>query len=83
MKHAPGRPVAATVPAPRRQRPRMAHALAAATLALACGIAAADHDDGGLGAPQLRQFIGQQVGGIDKLKVQIGADAAAGASSHG
>ncbi len=69
MKHAPGRPVAATASAPRRQRPRMAHALAAATLALACGIAAADHDDGGLGAPQLRQFIGQQVGGIDKLKV--------------
>ena len=44
---------------------------AVVALSLLCGasIASADGDSHGNGAPQLRQFIDQQVGGIDKLKV--------------
>jgi hypothetical protein len=38
----------------------------AATLTLLCGLVAADSEDS---PAQLRRFIGQQVGGIDKLKV--------------
>jgi cytochrome c peroxidase len=39
-------------------------------LSLSCGVAAAQGDDAQGNSPtQLRQFIGQQVGGIDKLKV--------------
>jgi hypothetical protein len=39
-------------------------------LSLSCGVAAAQDDDAQGNSPtQLRRFIGQQVGGIDKLKV--------------
>ena len=39
-------------------------------LSLSCGVAAAQDDNAQGTAPnQVRQFIGQQVGGIDKLKV--------------
>ena len=39
-------------------------------LSLSCGVAAAQDDAAQSNSPtQLRQFIGQQVGGIDKLKV--------------
>src|SRR5215467_6384761 len=39
-------------------------------LSLSCGVFAAQDDDARGNSPtQLRQFIGQQVGGIDKLKV--------------
>ena len=48
-------------------------AILAASIALICGAPAALADDdggnGGMGAAQLRSFIGQQVGGIAKLKV--------------
>jgi cytochrome c peroxidase len=52
-------------------------ALAAGLFFLLCGVVVADRDDGddrdnrndGNGAPQLRQFIASQVGGIQKLMV--------------
>ncbi|MEW5754731.1 MAG: cytochrome c peroxidase [Pseudomonadota bacterium] len=49
----------------------MAKTVGALAVALLCGTATAavDDRDSGLGAPQLRQFVDQQVGGIQKLMV--------------
>ncbi len=49
----------------------LAKAVSAMAVALACGVATAAIDDHapGLGAPQLRQFVDEQVGGIHKLQV--------------
>lgn len=77
MNHDPGHFLAgsthrrneAAAPARRFANRRPLLAALAAALALACSAALADRDDLAGGPAHLRQLIGRQVGGLDKLKV--------------